>query len=59
MSPNFLSTEEAKKAGTTELLDKLATSKNGLSSSDAKNRLQKYGPNEIPEKKKLTQFSSF
>jgi H+-transporting ATPase len=46
-----LSTEEAKKAEITELLDKLSASKGGLSSSEAKDRLQKYGPNEIPEKK--------
>jgi H+-transporting ATPase len=51
MSQNFLSTEEAKKADITELLDKLSTSKDGLSSSEAKNRVQKYGPNEISEKK--------
>jgi H+-transporting ATPase len=51
MSQIFLSTEEAKKTDVTELLDKLSTSKTGLSSSEAKNRLEKYGPNEIPEKK--------
>jgi H+-transporting ATPase len=48
---SFLSTEEAKKTGITELLDKLSASKGGLSSSEAKDRLQKYGPNEIREKK--------
>lgn len=32
-------------------MDKLSASKGGLSSSEANDRLQKYGPNEIPEKK--------
>ncbi len=46
-----MSTEEAKKTSTTELLKKLASSENGLSASEAKERLQQYGANEIPEKK--------
>ncbi|MFX1573651.1 MAG: HAD-IC family P-type ATPase, partial [Promethearchaeota archaeon] len=46
-----LSIEEAKKTSIDNLYEKLATNENGLSSSEALNRLQKYGPNEIPEKK--------
>jgi len=48
-----LSTGEAKKAEIEGLLEKLSSNKNGLSSSDAKKRLQEYGPNEIIEKKSI------
>jgi H+-transporting ATPase len=52
MSPVLkISTEDLKKADINELLHKLSTSKKGLSSSDAKERIQQYGLNEIPEKK--------
>ena len=51
MSHDFLSTEETKKAKIPDLLDKLSSDEKGISSSEAKNRLQKYGPNEITEKK--------
>jgi H+-transporting ATPase len=51
MSQGPLTTEDAKKVNVDELLSKLSTSKNGLSSSEAEKRLQQYGPNEIPEKK--------
>jgi H+-transporting ATPase len=51
MSVSLLSGEEAKKASVDELLSKLSASKNGLSSSEAQERLKKYGLNEIPEKK--------
>lgn len=34
------------------LLKSLSTSKNGLTTSEADEKLKKYGPNEIPEKKK-------
>jgi H+-transporting ATPase len=51
MSQAPLTTEEAKKADVDELLAKLSTKKEGLSSSEAEKRLQQYGPNEIPEKK--------
>jgi H+-transporting ATPase len=51
MDHPIVSTEEAKKAKINELLDKLSTSKKGLSSSEARGRLQQYGLNEIPEKK--------
>ncbi len=43
--------EEAKKASLPELFKTLASSGNGLSSTEAQTRLQKYGPNEITEKK--------
>jgi H+-transporting ATPase len=51
MSQSFLTTEEAKKTEIDELLSKLSSSKNGISSSETEKRLQQYGPNEIPEKK--------
>lgn len=51
MNQTAISTEEAKKASIDELLDKFSTGENGLSSSEAKDRLKKYGPNEISEKK--------
>ena len=46
---NFLSTEDAKKAAIPELLNKLSASRDGLSSSEAADRLLKFGSNEIPE----------
>jgi H+-transporting ATPase len=51
MVQDSLSTEVAKKMGITDLLDKLLSGKNGLSSSEARDRLKKYGFNELPEKK--------
>nr|WP_255590749.1 cation-transporting P-type ATPase [Methanobacterium spitsbergense] len=36
-----------------ELLSKLSSNKNGLSVQEANQRLQKYGPNEIIEKKQI------
>jgi H+-transporting ATPase len=51
MNEMSLSSEEAKKISIADLYEKLTTNENGLSSSEALNRLQKYGPNEIPEKK--------
>ncbi len=51
MVQDSLSTEVAKKMDITDLLDKLLSGKNGLSSSEARDRLQKYGFNELPEKK--------
>jgi H+-transporting ATPase len=51
MSQANLTTEEAKKATVDDLLVKLSANKDGLSSSEAKKRLEQYGSNEIPEKK--------
>jgi H+-transporting ATPase len=46
-----MTTEEAKKVNVDDLFDKLSASKKGLSSSEVEKRLQKFGPNELPEKK--------
>jgi H+-transporting ATPase len=52
MDKSFITTEDAKKADIKELFQKLSSSTKGLSSSEAKERLQQYGYNEITEKKK-------
>ncbi len=49
--PVSLGTEDAKKATVEELFQKLASSKNGLTTHEARERLQRYGSNEIPERK--------
>lgn len=56
-----LTSEEASKASTDELSNKLATSRNGLSSSEASKRLSIYGLNEIKEKKvnPLVKFAKY
>jgi H+-transporting ATPase len=46
-----INADEAKKKSLEELLKKISSNKKGLSSSQARQRLQKYGPNEISEKK--------
>jgi H+-transporting ATPase len=46
-----LTTEDAKKESADELFKTLSTSKKGLPSSEIQERLTKYGPNEISEKK--------
>ncbi len=46
-----ISADEAKSASAADLIAKLSSNKNGLSSSEAVERLQKYGSNEITEKK--------
>ncbi|MEA1999636.1 MAG: cation-transporting P-type ATPase, partial [Euryarchaeota archaeon] len=46
-----ITTEEAKSIDIEELLKKLSADKKGLSASEAKDRLQKYGYNGITEKK--------
>lgn len=48
--------EETGKTSTDELFRKLASSEAGLSSSEAEQRLQQYGYNEIPEKKTIPVF---
>lgn len=47
----IISTEAAKNIPINELFQKLSSSEKGLSSAGAKERLEEYGPNEIPEKK--------
>ena len=56
-----ITTEEAKAIDIEELLKKLSTRKEGLSTSEAKDRLQKYGYNELTEKKvsPLLKFMSY
>ncbi len=51
MASSVIPTEEAKKASISELFGRLSANKDGISSSEARERLDKYGPNEIPEKK--------
>jgi H+-transporting ATPase len=46
-----ITTEEAKKTSTEDVLRKLDSNQNGLSSSEAQQRLKRFGPNEIAEKK--------
>jgi H+-transporting ATPase len=46
-----ITTEEAKKAPAEDLFKKLDSSQKGLSSSEAQQRLQQFGSNEITEKK--------
>ena len=46
-----ITTEEAKSIDIEELLKELSADKKGLSTSESKDRLQKYGYNEITEKK--------
>ncbi len=51
MSKDNLTTEEAKKTGIQDLIDKLSTTQKGLSTTEAETRLKQYGLNEIEEKK--------
>lgn len=51
MDKIVINADEAKKSSFKELLKKLASSKKGISSSQAQKRLQDYGPNEISEEK--------
>ena len=46
-----ITVSEAKKLAVAELLEKLGSSMDGLSSEEVRRRFQEYGPNEIPEKK--------
>ena len=45
---------EAKELSVDEIYNKLSVNKRGLTTQEANNRFLKYGPNEIPEKKKST-----
>lgn len=51
MDKRLISINEAKKKSFKELFNKLSSNKKGLSSSEAKKRIQEYGMNEISEKK--------
>ena len=51
VKPKSFGTKEAEKASVEELLKGLSSSRQGLSDSEAKDRLQEYGYNEIFEKK--------
>ncbi|VVB71607.1 Copper-exporting P-type ATPase B [uncultured archaeon] len=46
-----ISADEARSASEADLMAELSSGKKGLSASEAAERLQKYGPNEIAEKK--------
>jgi H+-transporting ATPase len=50
MHPN-IAIEEAKKSSVKDLVDKLSSSKDGLSTSETEKRLKEYGANEIVEEK--------
>lgn len=50
MPKNAIKPEEKEKASIPELMTKLSSSEQGLSESEAKKRLEKYGYNEISEK---------
>jgi len=56
-----LTSEEASKTDVDDLLNRLATNRNGLSSSEASKRLNIYGLNEIQEKKvnPLVKFAKY
>jgi len=51
MEPVLLSIEESKKTSISELFEKLDSDEGGISSSEAKERLDQYGLNEIEERK--------
>ena len=51
MEQEILTSEAAKKASIDELFQRLSSSEKGLTTSEAQNRLQQYGYNEIAEKK--------
>ncbi|ABE51089.1 Plasma-membrane proton-efflux P-type ATPase [Methanococcoides burtonii DSM 6242] len=61
MVQTFISMEEAKNATINELLEKLSSSEIGISASEAEERFQQYGPNEITEKKtsSIVKFLSY
>ncbi len=51
MSSNILTSEQAKTMTINDIYSQLSTNDKGLSENQAKERLEKYGYNEIPEKK--------
>jgi len=50
-SEGIIPAGEAQKASVAELLQRLSSSENGLSAAEASRRLERYGPNEITEKR--------
>ena len=48
---SIISIDEARNASAADLMNSLSSNESGLSASEAKARLQQYGPNEISEKK--------
>ena len=61
MNKTTTNTDNIKKAAVKDLFEKFSSSKKGLSASEAKERLQEYGYNEISEKKvsPLIKFLSY
>lgn len=61
MVQTFISMEEAKNTTINELLEKLSSSERGISASEAEERVQQYGPNEITETKtsSIVKFLSY
>jgi H+-transporting ATPase len=52
MSQNILEDKKkVKESSISDVLDALSSNQKGLTSEEAKKRLETYGPNEIPEKK--------
>ena len=49
-NPTFLTSKNLENLSMDEIINKLNTSKEGLSSNEAEKRLSLYGKNEIPEK---------
>src|SRR3989338_264868 len=47
------------KLSTQQTLKDLESSERGLSQKEAKNRLEKFGPNQLEKKKKISPFSIF
>jgi H+-transporting ATPase len=52
MGKDGISTDDAKLASVDDVYQALSTSREGISASEAQKRIQQYGYNEIPEKKK-------
>lgn len=58
---NYIDIEQAKKTNTEELFRQLESSAEGLTQDEAKNRLNKFGYNKLPDKRKsvLVRFLSY
>ncbi|OEU72756.1 MAG: hypothetical protein BA869_04040 [Desulfuromonadales bacterium C00003107] len=61
MEHDFISTEDAKRTSIGDLFKKLESQQDGISDSDAEERVQRIGYNEISEKKvsPLAKFLSY